>query len=56
MLAILTGESRIYRSLGTFYKSSNRPDIDDINPPEISRGLNIVGLPNQEIHLKVGPP
>ena len=56
MLAMLPGESHIYRSSDTFYESSDHPDIDDINPPEILHGLNISGLPNHEIHLKVGTP
>jgi len=54
MLAMLPGEAHIYRSSDTFYESSDYPDIDDINPPEILHGLNISGLPNHEIHLKVG--
>ena len=32
------------------------PDIDDINSLEILHGLNISGLRNHEIHLKVGTP
>ena len=56
MLAMLPGEAHIYRSSDTFYESSDHPDIDDINPPEILHGLNISGLPNHEIHLKVGTP
>jgi len=54
MLAMLPGEAHIYRSSDTFYESNDHPDIDDINPPEILHGLNIYGLHNHEIHLKVG--
>ena len=45
MLAMLPGQTHIYRSSDTFYESSDHPDIDDINPPEILHGLNISGLP-----------
>jgi len=54
MLSLLLGESHIYKSSDTFYESSDHPDIDDINPPEILHELNIFGLANQEIYLKVG--
>ena len=56
MLAMLHGEAHIYRSSDMFYENSDHPDIDDINPPEILHGLNISGLPNHEIHLKVSTP
>jgi len=56
MLAMLIGESHVYKSSDTFYKSSDHPDIDDINPPETLYGFNISGLPNHEIHLKFGTP
>jgi len=56
MLAMLPGEAHIYRSSDTFYESTDHPDTDDINPPKILYGLNISGLPNHEIHLKVGIP
>jgi len=56
MLAMLPTEAHIYRSSDTFYESSDHPNIDNINPPEILHGLNVSGLPNHEIHLKVGTP
>jgi len=56
MLAMLPGESHIFKSSDTFYESSNHPDIVDINPLEILHGLNILRLPNHKIHLIVGTP
>jgi len=44
ILAMLPGESHICISSDTFYESSDHPDIDNINPPEILHGLNISGF------------
>jgi len=56
MLTMLPGESYTYLSSDTSYDPEHHPDIDDINPPEILHGLNISGLPNHEIALKVVTP
>ena len=56
MLAMLPSEPHIYRSSNTFYESSDHPDVDDINPPDILHRLNIFGLPNHEINLKSRHP
>jgi len=53
MLAMRPDESHTYLSLDIFYESGDHPDIDDINPLEILHRLNISGLPNHEITLKV---
>ena len=43
ILAMLSSEAPIYRSSDTFYESSDHPEIDDINPPEIFTGLIFLG-------------
>jgi len=43
ILAMLSSEAPIYRSSVTFYESSDHPEIDDINPPEIFTGLIFLG-------------
>ena len=56
ILGILPESCHIYLSSDTFQESNDHPDIDNIHPPEILHGLTFLGLPNHEIHLKIGAP
>ncbi|KAF7119671.1 hypothetical protein RHSIM_Rhsim13G0231700 [Rhododendron simsii] len=56
MLAMLPGEMRIYNSADKLCPTEHESNDQDMHPPELLHSLNLPGLPNHCLKLKVGTP
>ncbi|KAF3614724.1 putative protein ZINC INDUCED FACILITATOR-LIKE 1-like [Capsicum annuum] len=57
IIKIIPGEGRTYFSSNNLCKASvNTNDEDLLYPPEFLSSLRFLGIPNHDIHLKVGTP
>ncbi|XP_028125694.1 uncharacterized protein LOC114322548 [Camellia sinensis] len=54
MLSMLPGEMKIFNSADKLCPTESESNVQDMNPPELLHSLNLPGLPNHCLQLKVG--
>ncbi|XP_028096566.1 ATP-dependent DNA helicase PIF1-like [Camellia sinensis] len=56
MLSMLPGEMKTFNSADKLCPTESESNVQDMNPPELLHSLNLPGLPNHCLQLKVGTP
>ena len=56
MLSMLPGEMKTFNSADKLCPTESESNVQDMNPPELLHSLNLPGLPNHCLLLKVRTP